>query len=112
MNVSTSPLRRPVLGRRFVMGALILVGVLLMPLPAAALDAYTCRYFGADYAIGQRICMKTPTGLRWTSCVMELNNSSWKPAPDVCTPAEPKKPRTTSKAEDYVREYLGLPPSR
>ena len=51
----------------------------------------TCRYKGADVALGQSVCMKTPDGLRMARCDRVLNNTSWKitdgPCPFVQAPA-------------------------
>jgi len=66
--------------------------------PAGASD--TCRYFGEDFKQGARICMKTPTGLRWADCVMVLNNPSWAPVVEACPQAAIRKKRTSGKALD------------
>ncbi|MBT3991931.1 MAG: hypothetical protein HON14_18935 [Rhodospirillaceae bacterium] len=69
-------------------------------------NEFTCRYFGRDYNIGARICLTTPDGLRVAQCGMVLNNSAWKLALDSCQQATEKVPRTSSKAQKYLEEYM------
>ena len=45
---------------------------------AAATPDCKCRYFGQFYNLGERVCIKTPDGLRVARCELMLNNSSWK----------------------------------
>ncbi len=54
-------------------------GCVLFSMPAQAQDiSCTCRYKGADYGIGETICLKSPDGLRMATCGMVLNNTSWQ----------------------------------
>ena len=69
------------------------VGAILVVLTANAAHAgpnCTCRYKGADVALGQSVCMKTPDGPRMARCDRVLNNTSWKitdgPCPFVQAP--------------------------
>lgn len=50
----------------------------------AAAPECTCRANGRNYALGARICLRTPEGPRLFSCGMELNNTSWQRERDAC----------------------------
>lgn len=37
----------------------------------------TCRFEGADYHLGDLVCLKSPDGPQLAQCGMVLNNTSW-----------------------------------
>lgn len=45
----------------------------------------TCRANGRSYAIGERVCLSTPTGRRVAECRMQQNVTSWTLGPDDCS---------------------------
>jgi hypothetical protein len=53
--------------------------------PAAA-DC-TCRAGGRDYELGRTVCIASPTGLRLATCMMVLNNTSWRFSETPCVTA-------------------------
>lgn len=44
----------------------------------------TCRFGGANLALGAQICVPTQQGMRMAECVMEQNVTSWKAGPLPC----------------------------
>ena len=56
----------------------------------------TCRSRGADLALGSRICMPTPEGLRMAECVMEQNVTSWRASGQPCPQARLQSPRAAN----------------
>lgn len=68
--------------------------------------SFTCRYYGRDYKINEEICLPTPDGLRRATCGKVLNNSAWETSQQACTPASKKQPRTSSKAQSYIEDYV------
>ncbi|MBI1383941.1 MAG: hypothetical protein GC150_03400 [Rhizobiales bacterium] len=44
----------------------------------------TCRYKGADIAVGDTICMRTAKGLVRATCSRVLNNTSWTITREPC----------------------------
>ncbi|MEM5584811.1 hypothetical protein WNZ15_20275 [Roseibium sp. AS2] len=82
----------------------------------------TCRYQGADYGLGDSICLKSPDGMRMATCDMVLNNTSWKlsdaPCPVSRVPGHdgdhpPETPWTAPRLEtgllqaDFSRAHAG-----
>ncbi len=61
--------------------ALLMGGVLVGP--AAAGPNCKCRYFGAHYELGTVMCVMG----KLSQCVMNLNNTSWKPIAKGCPEA-------------------------
>ncbi len=51
--------------------------------PAAAIDC-TCRFRGADFQLGDQVCLNTPNGLTMAQCQMVLNNTSWQLLEEQC----------------------------
>ena len=47
-----------------------------------------CRYAGNDYAEGQCVCIRTPSGGRYACCGKVLNNTSWSFSQGGCPMAE------------------------
>jgi hypothetical protein len=43
-----------------------------------------CRANGRDYELGQRVCLKTPTGLRIAECRMSQNVTTWAVQSESC----------------------------
>ena len=56
----------------------------------------TCRSRGADLALGSRICMPTPEGMRMAECVMEQNVTSWRASVQPCPLARLYSPRAAN----------------
>ena len=67
---------------------------------------FTCRYYGEDYRIGAHICLSTSGQARRATCGMVLNNSAWILSSANCSPVTQKKARTTSKAQQYIEQYI------
>lgn len=44
----------------------------------------TCRYFGANYRLGETVCLRGPDGPRLARCSMALNNTTWQPLDRPC----------------------------
>jgi len=65
------------------------VFVLLAPSTAAfaASDPLecTCRAPGGAYGLGQKVCLFGPQGWRMATCVMALNNTSWRFGDTPCS---------------------------
>jgi hypothetical protein len=58
------------------------------PVQAQAVDPHincTCRANGRSYAVGERVCLSTPTGRRVAECRMQQNVTSWTLGPDDCS---------------------------
>ena len=47
----------------------------------------TCRARGANLALGSRICIPTPDGMKMAECVMEQNVTSWRASAVPCPQA-------------------------
>lgn len=70
------------------------ISALLMALalfPAAAANSWagenincTCRYRGADYQLGDVVCLNGPNGPRLAQCQIVLNNTSWQRLETQC----------------------------
>ena len=44
-----------------------------------------CRFGGADYRLGDTVCMSTHLGVQLARCDLFLNNTSWIPTGVPCT---------------------------
>ncbi|MBL4785989.1 MAG: hypothetical protein JKY49_11245 [Cohaesibacteraceae bacterium] len=44
----------------------------------------TCRFKGADIELGQRVCLKSNSGLRIAICEMYQNNTTWNITEEPC----------------------------
>lgn len=59
-----------------------------------------CRYAGENYAEGQCVCIRTPSGGRYACCGKVLNNTSWSFRRGGCPMAEavvdPAKPPSST----------------
>ncbi len=57
------------------------------PAPAQATNPHincTCRANGRSYALGERVCLSTPSGRRLAECRMQENVTSWRLGPEGC----------------------------
>ena len=57
------------------------------PANAQALNPHincTCRANGRSYALGERVCLVTPSGKRVAECRMQQNVTSWAIGSDDC----------------------------
>ena len=43
-----------------------------------------CRANGRTFALGEKVCLQTPTGYRVAECRMEQNVTSWSVAQEEC----------------------------
>ena len=43
-----------------------------------------CRANGQTFALGEKVCLQTPSGYRVAECRMEQNVTSWSFAPEEC----------------------------
>lgn len=44
-----------------------------------------CLFQGAEYRVGEKVCMNTYKGTVMTMCDLQLNNTSWVPTAEPCT---------------------------
>ncbi len=47
------------------------------PQPVSPLDECTCRANGANYRLGEKICLNTPNGQRVAICELTQNVTNW-----------------------------------
>ncbi len=86
---------------------LMFLGLVLSVRGVGAMEIVnTCRYFGGDFNLGDSICLSTPQGNRLASCAMELNNPSWMVSKKPCPTPTAKKPRKSSRALEYMKDYI------
>lgn len=80
------------MGTRRRIGFLLFAGTItaIAAGPASAIDC-TCRFRGANYNLGDLVCLKTANGLELAQCQMVLNNTSWKFLSEQCPVGELRK---------------------
>ena len=70
----------------------------------AAADC-TCRAAGRDFDLGRSICMATPTGFRFATCDMVLNNTSWRISSTPCVVASADEAPPAAPGSQAVRSH-------
>ncbi len=66
----------------------------------------TCRFQGADFGLGEEICMKRPAGSTMARCEMVLNNTSWKFTEAPCPITEFQSSVTVSKSTITLKKFV------
>lgn len=62
----------------------------------------TCRFRGADYQLGDVVCLNGPNGPRLAQCQIVLNNTSWQRLETQC-------PLTSVDERDLQDPYTPIP---
>ncbi|MXN64554.1 hypothetical protein GR183_06525 [Stappia sp. GBMRC 2046] len=62
----------------------------------------TCRYRGADYQLGDVVCLNGPKGPRLAQCQIVLNNTSWERLETQC-------PLSSVNEQDLENTFTPIP---